>query len=58
MHRGMKNLHRLKVRQYAYCMIDLNYYLYVLPGTKESDKNCETELNEILLNSMPNNWIR
>ena len=30
----------------------------MLPGAKASDKICETELNEMLLNSMPNSWIR
>ena len=39
-------------------MIDLNGYFSVLPGAKSSEKICETELNVILLNSMPNSWIR
>ena len=39
-------------------MIDINECLSVLPGAKASDKIFETELNEILLNSMPNIWIR
>ena len=39
-------------------MIDLKEYLYVFPGAKKSDKICETELNEILLNRMPNIYIR
>ena len=52
----MKNLCGLKVRRYTDCMIDLNEYLYVFPGAKASDKTCEMELNEILLNIMPNIW--
>ena len=37
-------------------MIDLNDYLYVLPGAKASEKICKTELNGIVLNRMPNSW--
>ena len=39
-------------------MIDINEYLFVLPGAKASDKICEMELNAILLNSTPNIWSR
>ena len=39
-------------------MNDLNEYLAVFPGEKASDKICETELNEIVLNSMPTRYIR
>ena len=35
-------------------MTDLDEYLSVFPGAKESDKICQTGLNEIFLNSMPN----
>ena len=28
----------------------------MFPGENISDKNCVTEQNEILLNSMPNSW--
>ena len=55
---GMKNPCGLKVRRFTDRMIDLNEYLYVFPGAKASDKTCETELNEILLNIMPNIWNR
>ena len=41
MHRGMKNLHELKVRNYAACMIDMNEYLAELQGGKASDKISE-----------------
>ena len=30
----------------------------MFPRAKISDKICVTELNEILLNSMPNRWIK
>ena len=30
----------------------------MLPKEKESDNNCDTDLNEILLNIMPNIWSR
>ena len=42
----------LEVRRYAACMIDIKDYLDFFPGAKASEKNCETELNEILLNSV------
>ena len=37
-------------------LVDLNEYLAVFPGAKISDKMFMTELNEILLNSIPNSW--
>ena len=54
----MKNPYGLKVIQYTDRMIDIKKYLYVFPWSKASDKTCETELNEILLNIMPNIWNR
>ena len=54
MRRGMRKTHNLKLRCYAACMIDIDEYLYAFQGAKASDKIGETELNEILLNSMPN----
>ena len=39
-------------------MIDLDQYLSVLSGEKASDCFCETELDEILLDSTTNIWIR
>ena len=39
-------------------MIDLNEYLSSFPGEKAGGKTYETELNEILLNSMSNSWSR
>ena len=58
MHRGMSKLHDLKVRRHTARFIDLNQYLALLPGSTFTDKIGVTELNEILLNSMPNRWIR
>ena len=55
---GVKNLCGLKVIRYTDRMIDPNEYLYVFPGAKASDKTCERELNEILLNIMPKIWNR
>ena len=54
----MRNLRELKVRCYADCIIYLNEYLVSLPGAKVSDKIGEIEINEILLNSMTNEWIK
>ena len=39
-------------------LIDLNKYLTSFPGSNLTDKNDETELNDILLNSMPNRWSK
>ena len=46
----------LKVRLYVAFLIGLNKYLDSFPGATLSDKIGVTELNEILLNSMPNSW--
>ena len=54
MRRGMRTPHGLKVRRYAAHMIELIVYLDAFPGAKESDKVGKTELNEIILNGMPN----
>ena len=37
-------------------MIDLNEYLATFPEAKASNKNSDTELNEIVLNIIPNVW--
>ena len=39
-------------------MIDINEYLAVLPGEKASEKFVDIELDETLLNRIPNIWIR
>ena len=54
---GMRKPRGLKVRFYAACLIDLNDYLDLFHGENLTDKIGMTELNEILLNSMPNSWI-
>ena len=54
----MRKPHELKVRHYADRMIDLNEYLAVFPGAKASKKIGETELDKIILNSMPNGCIK
>ena len=55
---GMKNPCGLKVRFYAAHMIDCNKCLALVNWEKASDNTCESELNEILLNRIPNSWIR
>ena len=50
----MKKLHGLKVRRYAARLIDLNMYFSSFPGDTSSEKIGVTELNKILLNSIPN----
>ena len=52
--RCMKNPCNLKVRRYAVRLIDLNEYLSSFTGVTMG----VTELNEILLNSMPNSWSK
>ena len=58
MRRGMRNPRGLNIRLYAAHMIGLNKYLSIFPWAKANEKMYETDLNEILLKSMPNRWIR
>ena len=58
MRRGIRKSRELKVRLYAGHLIDLNDYLDAFPVAKASDKIGEMELNKIILNSMPNGWIK
>ena len=58
MRRGMKKPRALTVRRYAARLINLNEYLASFPGDNLNDKIGVTELNDILLNSMPNSWSR
>ena len=48
----------LKLRRYAACMIELNENLSSLIVSNASEEIGETELNEIILNSMPNGWSK
>ena len=54
----MKKRRSLTVRRYAERLIDLNEYLASFPGADFTDNIGVTELNEILLNSMPNIWSK
>ena len=54
MRHRMSKPYGLNVRRYAACLVDLNNYLAVLPGSKVSYNICVMELNEILINSMRN----
>ena len=56
--RGMKKPHKLRVRFYAAHPTDINEHLDTFPGLKTSDKICDMEFNEILLNSIPNVWSK
>ena len=58
MRRCMKNTRSLKVRRYAARVIDLNEYLASFPGATMANKMDVTELNKILLNSMPDIWSK
>ena len=58
MRRGMRKMRGLKVRRYAARLIDLNEYLYLLPGAQLTESISVREINGILLNSMPNIWSK
>ena len=55
---GMRKPCISKVRRCAARMIDINKYLAVLPGEKESDFFCDTESIDMFFNSTPNSWSR
>ena len=54
----MRKPRGLKVRRYTARLLDVNEYLAVFPGSNTSDKICIKEINENLLSSMPNRWIK
>ena len=58
MRRCMKKPRSLKVRRYSAHLIHLNDYLASLTGATMTDKIGVTELNDILLKSMPNRWSK
>ena len=58
MPRRMSTPWGLKVRCYYAFPIDIKNYVGVLPDAKEKDKICMAELDEFLLNSIPNIWNR
>ena len=53
-----ENPRRLKLRCYSARLIALNEYLASFLGVAVDDKMSVTELNKILLNSMPNRWYK
>ena len=55
---GMRNPNELELICYAAHIIDLNEYLAVLTVRKAIDKIGNMELDEIILNSMPNVWSK
>ena len=58
MRRGMKKTRSLTVRRHAARLIDLNEYLVSFPGVNLTNNIDVTELNEIILNIMPNRWSK
>ena len=58
MRRGMKKPRRLTVRRYAARLIDINEYLASFLRETLNDKIGITELNGILLNSVPKIWYK
>ena len=52
------NMCGLKVSCYTASLIVLNDYLASFPGSKLTEKIGMRELNETLLNSVPNNWSK
>ena len=57
MRHGVGKPRGLKLSCYTARLIDHNKYLALFPGTNLTDKIGVTELDEILLNSMPNSWL-
>ena len=55
---GIRKQCRLKVRRYKASLINLDEYLALLLGEKRPHKIGVTELNGIIINSMPNSWIK
>ena len=53
-HRGMRKAHGLKIIHYVARLVDLKEHLDVFPGAKISENIYAAELDEHLLNSMPN----
>ena len=53
---GVSKPRELKVKCYDACLIYINDYLDDLPGSKASVNIGEIELNEVILNSIPNGW--
>ena len=56
MHFGMRKICKLKLRRYAERMVEINER-FIFPGSKESEKIRENQLNEILLQIISNGWI-
>ena len=58
MRRCIESPHSLKVRRYDVRLIYLNGYLASFQGAIMDDNIGVTELNEILLHSMPNSYSK
>ena len=56
--RGIRNPHELEVRSYLAHMLQLDDYLAIFPGSQENEKLRETELNGIILHTIPNGCNR
>ena len=55
---GMSKPRGLKVGCYTACLVEINEYLAIFHWAKISDRICVTDLNDIILNSMPNSWSK
>ena len=53
-----EKLRSLKVRRYAVRLVDFNEYMASFPWDTMAGKIVATELNEIILNSLPNIWYK
>ena len=54
----MHELISLKIRRYLVILTELNENLGVFPGSKDSNKMGEEDLNNILIQSIHNHWIK
>ena len=55
-HHGVSKPRELMLRRYAAHMVKLSQHLVVFPGSNHNNKNVETEINDIILHSIPNGW--
>ena len=58
MRRCIKKPRSLKVKFYVAHLLDLNEYLASFPEANMTDKFGVIELNDILLNRIPNSWYK
>ena len=56
MHWSMKKSQKISMKILAVCITDLKNYLPSFPGSNDSKKMEEDNINNILLHTIPNGW--